>query len=241
MKRLLIFAALLVIAAAPALHGGSIDRNNRLLEFQYQWSREAAAVPALDRRLRAAAEASYAQGMGAAREVQASARKEKRPFQRHEFALNWETLGQTPRLLSLGASIYSYAGGAHPNHQSDGILWDRHFNKQLPVAALFTRPSDFVRLTRARYCKALDEERRARRSGELIAGEFRDCPEYKDLSILPRARNPKRRFETILFDAEDYVAGPYVEGQYAIEVPVTGQLIAALKPQYRSSFEVQRQ
>jgi uncharacterized protein YdbL (DUF1318 family) len=36
-------------------------------------------------------------------------------------------------------------------------------------------------------------------------------------------------------------AGSFAEGEYDISLPVTAALIEALKPQYRSSFEVHRQ
>jgi hypothetical protein len=44
----------------------------------------------------------------------------------------------------------------------------------------------------------------------------------------------------ITFHADPYVAGPYAEGDYDISLPVTAEVIAALKPAYRSSFEAQR-
>ena len=43
------------------------------------------------------------------------------------------------------------------------------------------------------------------------------------------------------FVASPYVAGPYVEGEYEVELPVTARLIEALRPEYRESFEAQRQ
>ena len=41
--------------------------------------------------------------------------------------------------------------------------------------------------------------------------------------------------------ADPYVAGPYVEGSYEIELPVTGDLTAAISSDFRESFEVQPQ
>ena len=96
-------------------------------------------------------------------------------------------------------------------------------------------------LTRSLYCKKLDAERRKRRQGEKIGGMFDDCPKYAELAIAAVDRDKDRRFDHIRFTASPYVAGPYAEGEYQIELPVTRQLMAALKPAYRASFEPQRQ
>jgi hypothetical protein len=96
-------------------------------------------------------------------------------------------------------------------------------------------------LTRPGYCRALDAERRKRRQGERLGGDFDECPKYGDLAIAPVDKNRNGRFDTIQFVASPYTAGPYAEGEYSIALPVTSQLIAAIKPEYRSSFERQRQ
>jgi hypothetical protein len=41
--------------------------------------------------------------------------------------------------------------------------------------------------------------------------------------------------------AAAYLAGPYAEGEYDIVLPVPPQLVRLIKPQYRSSFQAQRQ
>ncbi|HET9813854.1 MAG TPA: DUF4163 domain-containing protein [Sphingomicrobium sp.] len=229
-----------LIAAAGA-RDVKIERNSSALQFEYQWDAEAAAIPALNRKLRSRADAAYREALKFAREDQASARKDKRPFHRHSFGVNWEAVGQTARLLSIGAEMESFTGGAHPNHNVDAELWDRRLGRQITVPSLFIRASSFTASTRTAYCKALDKERLARRNGERIDGPFDECPKYGELAIVPRDREPDGRFEEIDFIAAPYTAGPYVEGEYGIALPVTRQILAAMKPIYRSSFEAQRQ
>ena len=101
--------------------------------------------------------------------------------------------------------------------------------------------SSFSAATRASYCKRLDAERAKRRQGEKLGGEFDQCPKYSELSVYPADKNRNGRFDRITFVASPYVAGPYVEGEYEISLPVSSALIAAMNPEYRSSFEVQRQ
>ena len=45
------------------------------------------------------------------------------------------------------------------------------------------------------------------------------------------------RFESLVLIASPYVAGPWVEGSYEINLPVTADLITALKSEYQGSFE----
>jgi len=61
------------------------------------------------------------------------------------------------------------------------------------------------------------------------------------LAIAPLDRNRNGRFDTIAFVASPYVAGPYVEGEYEISLPVTSHLIRGIRPEFRDSFERQRQ
>jgi hypothetical protein len=234
-------AGVLVIAAGPATRSVHIVRNSSALEFEYQWDAEATAIAPLNRKLHAKAEALYRQALKDARDDRAGALHDKRPFHRHSVGINWEAVGQTPRLLSIAAAIFTDTGGAHPNHNVDAELWDRRTRKRIAIETLFLRPGDFAALTRAAYCKALDKERLARRNGESFGGMFDDCPKYADLAVYPRDREPDGRFETIDFSAAPYTAGPYVEGEYGIPLPVTARLIAAMKPEYGASFEVQRQ
>jgi hypothetical protein len=242
MASVVLLAALIVSGSTSGTPGYvRINHDSTALQFEYQWSNEAAAIPALDRNIRAKAEAAYRQALKAARADQAMARKDKRPFHQHFYDVSWNTSGRTPRLLSVVAVIETFTGGAHPNHNFAAELWDRRIGKPLALTSLFLRPSAFQTLTRAAYCKALDKERRSRRNGEKLYGEFDECPKYSELTIAPRDRQPNGRFETIEFIAAPYTAGPYAEGEYGIDLPVTRQLIAAIKPVYRASFEVQRQ
>jgi hypothetical protein len=242
MKRGIIFVASLACAAAVAGAPVKIERNSKVLEFSYAWPAEAAAVPALDRRFRLELDKALKEELANAHEDQALARTQKRPFNQHAFSMQWTTAGQTPRLLSLQNQLATFEGGAHPVTNYNALLWDRRQDRQVSFGALFTRSGAFMALTRTAYCKALNAERARRREGmKLELAEFNECPKYTDLAIAPVDKNSNGRFDTIDFVASPYVAGPYVEGEYDIHLPVTRQLIAAIQPGYRASFEAQRQ
>jgi hypothetical protein len=242
MKRGLILIVALLSASAATAKPVKIERDTKALEFSYAWSAEAAAIPALDRRFRSDMEKALREAQSNAREDEQLAKSQNRDFNAHYLSMQWTTAGESPRLLSLQSENGSFTGGAHPNTSYGALLWDRRAARQTSVGALFTRSGDFGTLTHPIYCKALDAERAKKREGQkLDLPEFNACPKYSDLAISPVDRNKDGRFDAIDFVASPYLAGPYVEGEYSIVVPVTAKMIAALKPEYRSSFKAQRQ
>ena len=241
MTRGILLAAMLLLAGNAEAQPVKIERNSAALEFTYAWPREAAAVPALSRQFHAEAQRAYRQALAIAAGDQKLAKQQKRDYNPEFYSKQWTTAGQSQRLLSLQYELGSYTGGAHPNTSYGAMLWDRRAGKPINVTDLFLRSNAFSALTRARYCAALDAERDKRRQGEKLEGEFAECPKYRDLAIAPLDKNKDGRFDTIDFVASPYTAGPYVEGEYAISLPVTSQLIAAIKPEYRSAFARQRQ
>ena len=241
MKAAFALAAIALLApAVAASEPVKVERDSDLLEFSFEWSSEAAAIPSLDSRFRADMSAAFGQAEQYAREDKALTREQERDFNRHYYSAAWETAGQSQRLLSLEGTIETFTGGAHPNHDFKAILWDRSLDRQVGVADLFAVSEDFETLTRTAYCAALDRERLDRREGEKLGGEFDECPKFSDLAIAPVDDDKNGRFETIDFVAPPYVAGPYAEGEYVVALPVTEALIGALKPDNRPSFEPQR-
>ena len=237
---LIVLCAVALTAAAGPPH--KVVRKTAALDFSYEWPAEATAIPALDMRFYKDAKAKLAEAQKNAAEDQKLARQQKRDFNQHFFSVDWTAAGQTPRLLSLQAENGSFEGGAHPNTSYDAMLWDRRATRTASIESLFAQASDLVATTSGIYCKKLDAERAKRREGEkLDLPEFNQCPKYSDLAIAPVDSNKNGRFDRIDFVASPYVAGPYVEGEYEIMVPVTSKLIGALKPDFRNSFELQRQ
>ena len=55
---------------------------------------------------------------------------------------------------------------------------------------------------------------------------FGNCPEYKELTVIIVDKNGNGRFDHIQAIADAYVAGPYVEGPYEIDLPITAAMIA---------------
>lgn len=241
MRLLIPVAALLCCLAGPG-RAVTIEHNSSALEFTYEWPVEAAAISSLDRRLRSEATMAYRRHLKIGLEDKKLYAEQQRGSIRDFYLKRWTTAGKSPRLLSLQFQHSSYTGGAHPNTDYGALLWDLRLDRPIKVVDLFQHGGSLQSLTRGAFCKALDAERLRRRNGERPdLAEFNRCPKYADLAIAPVDKEPGRRFDALALVASPYTAGPYAEGDYAITLPITRRLIAAMKPAYRASFEPQRQ
>ncbi len=245
MKQIL-FLAPLALAGCATLFGPTspfaVDRKDELIEFNYAWSAEAAAIPLLVRRLRGDLETSWSAASATAQADRAKAKAMNFPFRGHQFNRRWTTAGQSSRLLSLEGRTEIFTGGAHPSHGAEPLLWDRRTRAEVKVERLFGANADFAKLVHAPSCEIFEGERAKRRGAPVSAGDmFGACPKLGELAVVPADSNGNRRFDRFRLIAPHGIAGPYAEGRYDIAVPVTSALRAALKPAYRSSFEVQPQ
>ena len=229
------------LSAQRSAKAVNIAKTSDALDFDYSWPAEAAAIRQLNKRFSDDAKTALNRALSDALSDMKTAKADKREFHQHFFSRAWKSAGQSQRLLSLGETTGIFTGGAHPNSNNSALLWDRKLAREIKLDALFLRTGAFEKLTRTDYCKRLGAERKKRRQGEKIGGQFDECPRFSELAIAPADKDKDRRFDHIRFIASPYVAGPYVEGDYEIDVPVSRQLMAAMKPLYRSSFEPQRQ
>lgn len=242
MQRVSLAVVLLLCTAAAAATPVKIVHDSSALKFTYQWPAEAAAVPALDRRFRREAAKAYRRQLALALEDKKLYQRQGRGSVGDFYSRKWSTAGESSRLLSLEYEHSAYTGGAHPNTDYGALVWDRRLAREIGIDSLFVQRRALQQRTRGAYCKALDRERAKRRGKDarVAVPEFNACPDYSDLAIAPVDSNNNGRFDAIDFVASPYLAGPYVEGAYSIAVPVTPDLIALLKPEYRSSFEAHR-
>ena len=228
-------------AADPAAKAFAFDENNDLIEFHFGWSAEAAAIPQLVERFRRDMAKAKGELLATAKADQAERAKYGDEFRGYMSSTSYETAGQSDRLLSLRADIGSYTGGAHGNSGTRAVLWDRKTAREIGTAELFTAADNLDRVLTQRWCDALNKARQEKREGEDVGGMFNECPKLGEITILPTDKDKDGRFERLVLVADPYVAGPYSEGSYEVDLGVTPELLAALKAEYRPSFEVQTQ
>ncbi len=214
-----------------------VRQNDDLIEFAYAYPRDAAAIPQLAEWLDNDRATRRDALLAAARRDRAAAEKAGFPYRRHSHLQKWQTVTNTPRFLSLSAEIDTYKGGAHGMTSFATALWDRNRARQLQPLDLFASGDAFDAAIREPFCAGI---KRAKAAKGIVAEEAPDSP---------FARCPPASAQTVWLGSSDgryldrmtiaiapYEIGPFAEGSYKINVPVTGALAAAVKDEFQRDF-----
>ncbi|HEV2748171.1 MAG TPA: DUF4163 domain-containing protein [Allosphingosinicella sp.] len=222
----------------PAAAARKVKEESELLEFTYGWPSQAAAIPLLRAQLERDMAAQRKEATAAARADKAE-RTAEIPFTGHWFSKVWKLHGDSGRLLSLAAEISTFTGGAHGNEGFEAILWDRSAGRAIAPGDLFRdRGAGWAALGRA-YCPALNQARAKKREEPLpLEGDewLTGCPPLAKQTVAPVDGDGDGRFELLRVLIPPYEAGPYAEGSYEVDVPVTAEVKALVRPEYRASF-----
>lgn len=225
-------------AAPPTAEAFRIEEKDDLLDFTYAWPAEAAAMPELAARFDKAMREWKAELLKGAKADKALRVKQGDSFNGYTGSTIWTSAGQSARLLSLVGETNSYTGGAHGNHGTTALLWDREAKREIKLADLFAAATSRDMLLSQTWCAELNKAREEKR-GEPVGkdGPFEDCPGLGDITVVPTDTDGDGRFERLALIADPYVAGPWAEGDYEVELPVTEPFLTALKSAYRDSFK----
>ena len=224
--------------SAPAARPFSVEEENDLYSFSFSWPAEAGAVPQLVERFTRDMNETKAKLIADAKEDREERARRGFDYHAHEVRQSYETAGQSDRLLSLESSIYAFTGGAHGSSGSGTLLWDRQLAHDVTIRDLLPAGVSWTGVIREPFCTLLDREREKRRREPIRKDEmFGNCPTYDEVTVVLRDSDDNARFDHVDVIADQYVAGPYAEGDYEISLPITAAMIDRLKPEYRNSFE----
>jgi hypothetical protein len=229
------------VGSAPAVPR-SVRQSDELIEFEYSYPAEAGAIPALKAYLDADLDKRKAALIAGAREQLAESRKGGFDYRPLGNWIAWKVVTDLPGWLSLSAEISDYSGGAHPNHGFDTILWDKQAAERRDPLDMFTSGADLSRAIRKDFCAALDKQRAQKRGEPVKPGstdEFDQCIDPVESTVVLGSSN-RRTFDRIGVLVAPYAAGPYFEGDYEVTLPVTAAVLAAVRPERRSSFATSR-
>ena len=229
-------------AAPPAPAPGATnftdnaDQGEAKREFSYSWPAKVSAVPALAKRLTAERDKLLA-------EQKAEWQESLREFGdsdciacvNRDLQKSWDVVADLPRFLSLSWNLYAYTGGAHGNSGSGGLVWDREANAALAPEDLFVSEAALQDALYTRWCKALQRDRVTRLGMEPADSSTFPCPQIAELTVLLGSSN-KTHFDRVGLIADPYVAGSYAEGSYELTFPVTAEVLAAVRPEYKAAF-----
>jgi len=249
MKRLpLPFAALAaLLLAAPVCAAGpagdrTVEVSNDDFEFDYAYPAAAARIPGLRKWLEADLAKQKRDLAAFAREERKNAKEGGYDYRQVSMSVGWSVVTELPQWLSLLASLGSYEGGAHPNHNYDALLWDKAAGRARAVSDLFVSKDAFRKAIRADFCRALDRQREEKRMEPVTHASddpFEVCIDPLESTVI-LGSSTRKAFDRIGVVIAPYAAGPYVEGDYEVTLPVTARIIAQVRPQYRKFFAVKR-
>ncbi len=229
-------------ASADARGGGgarTVSESNDLYQFSYSYPAAAGAIPAVRALLEAGLAKSRAQLIAQARQDRAEANRNRYPYHAHSSGTDWKVVTDLPGWLSLSAQITAYTGGAHGMSGFDTLLWDKRAAMRREPLDLFTSRTAFRAAVKVPFCASLDRERaRKRGPGYAPAADelFGKCIDPVDEATVILGSTDGQRFDRVGFLIAPYAAGPYVEGSYDLTLPVSAELLRAVKPEYRRSF-----
>lgn len=228
--------------SAPPAQARSVEDKTPLYDFDYAYPAEAAAIPALKAWLDGDIARQKADIMAAAKDGRAGAAESGFPFNPYGHSTDWDVVTNLPGWLSLSAQRWEFTGGAHGNPWSEGLLWDKAANTRRDALSLFTSKAALSAAIRAPFCDALDKQRAERREQPVdrAGGDmFDQCIDPVESTVILGSAD-KQHFTRIGVLVDPYEAGPYVEGNYEVTVPVTAAVLKAVKPEYRAAFSLGR-
>jgi len=230
--------------AAPAKvapPGRSISIANPLYSFDYEYPAAAGRIPALKAWLDKDAADHRSSIAGQAKDARDEARKDKSTYISYDSSTGWQVVTDLPGWLSLSGTEEEFTGGAHPNHGPTALLWNKKTGRRIEALDLFDKAA-LLAAIQAPFCAALNKERAERRGEPVAEGStdpFDECIDpVKEVVILGSADHA--HFTRIGILIAPYEAGPYAEGDYDITLKVTPEVLAAVKPAWRSAFAVSR-
>ncbi|QUS39237.1 DUF3298 domain-containing protein [Tardiphaga alba] len=128
------------------------------------------------------------------------------------------------RYASIIRSEFSYTGGAHPNHGSDTLLWDKQTGKMISIRPFFTElADDGPAMTAIRNAVVADlKVEKKKRDPDQPDMSLVDALEPKLLKIGAIALAPSTtvgKSSGLTFLYPPYAVGAYAEGGYTAFVP----------------------
>lgn len=163
------------------------------------------------------------------------------PFRPHSLSTEWSIAAKPEGWLSLFAETSTYYGGAHPDTTYDSLVWSDAAIKSFAPVDLFASAAALRGAIRRPFCARLNEEREKRRGEPVDPASdelFDRCIDPTDKAVIVLASSDGKAFDRLRIDVPPYAAGPYAEGTFHIDLPVTAKLLAAVKPNYRTAFAV---
>lgn len=220
----------------PWVSAIDLSEKTPLLDYEYVIPPEAAARKVIREWMMKQAARLKAEALQSAQNDEKSSREGGFEYRQHSDGTRWAATADTKSLMSFQGQHYFYTGGAHPMTNYLALIYDRQQGKLIRPADMFADPVAAYAALTPIYCKRLDEIRLEKRGEKTDPADmFGGCPKLREATILPVSTTPKR-IDKLRIILDPYVAGPYAEGEYVIELPVDQPMIDLMKREYQGVF-----
>ena len=227
-------------ASSAGAKGKTIAQSTDVFDYELSYPAAVAAIPRLAEYIEGDAEKVRSEMVAEAEQMKADSAKNEFPFNPHSYSADWKVVADIPGYLSLSNEFATYSGGAHGMYGLEGYVWDRKNARGFASGDLFIAPDFLGGTMGSAVCDALNRERKKRRGDEAMSdGIFNDCPSLDEATILVGSAG-RKTFDRITIWFGPYVAGPYAEGAYELDFPMTPAMLEAVKPAYRAAFSAGR-
>lgn len=155
----------------------------------------------------------------------------------YEKVVEYEGAVETGKLFGLLGDAYEFTGGAHGNPSYMAVLWDKALKRRIDANALLKPGADRAALDRM-LCAALNVEKRKRDPQAVLLtlnGADWKCPRLSETVVGLAASTTPGKAGGLTVQIGPYVAGPYAEGGYRIDLPQSA-LRTYLNPAYADEF-----
>jgi len=139
---------------------------------------------------------------------------------------------------SILGYVFSFTGGAHPNHSYFSVNFDKTSQDMISIKDLFDN-TELALDKISKYAVSNILIQKSERLNEkikvdewLVDGAG---PDLKNYNIFVFVLDKNRRIEGLKFIFPPYQVGPYVEGEYEVTVPST-IFYNNLRSQYKNNF-----
>lgn len=138
--------------------------------------------------------------------VKPNANKEHNKISPYEFDNSWQVIRNDEKMLTIVTSIYSYAGGAHPNLYKEVSSYDPVAGKKLAIEAITTNEKKFKQLIEEALNTYVDENK----CSDYLFGENGYKEAFKNWDKNWWILDGKLYVGFNTYDIAPYVAGPLV-------------------------------
>ena len=142
----------------------------------------------------------------------------------HPWSLNVDmnTFAETGDLASIIGYIFSFTGGAHPNHSYFSVNFIKDSEKRIGLNDLFENQKEALSSISDFTITDILKQKSERLNEKVTEDEWLDegaGPDINNYSIFEFVPGESDKAEAIKFIFPPYQVGPYVEGVYEVQVP----------------------